>query len=508
MPGYDPHVGRQAAPDAGARVPGDASGADVSSGATTQHPPAPDSTRTADARSLRHTWAWIALASVLLAAGGRATRSLPDLARAGLRPFEATCLSTRGAHVALERGQADETCAPHLGTSDLSRAILRSVAEDTHAPDTSRGLALRVLRARAGDSLAADSDVASARAGALRRRKALATVDALARTVLGRVDTSPTLRRAVLHDADSVALAERARTLALHGLYDDAALLLADDQGATLDADAWRARGALARLPGAHETSTHDDEARVTPSAIAVAPPAPRRRADFVIEATLGEDTEAADHAAAVFHALVTSLHARPVPERAAWIRSIALHPAVASLDTGDVEAALMGRPATPAARGWLALRLAEATSVASAADVSPDGTHLWMRVGAERVHLTAVSVPPADANPPGDTLPIDTPDQLDVLAALPSLAHAIDACAAPQDTSDAAVRGAAYLATAPARSVRGATPWRDAARIGRLLAAMRTRWPEAPGLEALSARAIAARCVTHGPWPASGERT
>jgi hypothetical protein len=504
-------VGQESATNAGPVTPDDANSTDGSSGAVTpSHASGPPSARDTGhvrphERLFGRTWAGIALVSVSLAAGGRAARSLTELARAGLRPFEAACSSVRGAHAALERGQADESCAYHLGKSDLSRAMLRSLTVDEHVPDASRALALRVLRQRAGESIVADTELTSARAGALRRRVALTKIDAIAHTVLGRVDTSPALRREVLHDAASVALAEYARGLALHGLYDDAAPVLEDRSTTVVGAERWRASKALQRIH-TQEVPTDAEMGNDDPPAVGRPEPVPPGVATFVLDASLGPDTEASDHAAALFSALVALLHRYPAPERAAWIRTIALHPAVASSEDGDVEAVLMGRPGPPAARAWLAVRLAGATSVSSEAEVSEDGSHLWIRVGAGRVLLAPGALPARGDPPLGRATRIATPDALDVLATLPALSHAVSECSATKKASGVATHGTAHAEEGLEFRSREATRV-DTAATGELVADLRARWAGAPGLAGLAATAVTARCVTYGPWPDRGPR-
>ncbi len=383
--------------------------------------------------------------------------------------------------------------------------MLRSVTVDEHVPDASRALALRVLRKRAGASTVADTDLTSARAGALRRRVALAKIDAIAHKVLGRVDTSPALRREVLHDAASVALAEYARGLALHGLYDDAAPVLEDESTTVVGAERWRASKALQRIQ-TPEVPTDADMGNDDPPAVGRPAPVPPGVATFVLDASLGPNTEASDHAAALFQALVALLHRYPAPERAPWIRTIALHPSVASSTEGDVEAVLMGRPGPPAARAWLAVRLAEATSVSSEAEVSEDGSHLWVRIGADGVFLAPGALPERGDTPLGRVTRITNPDALDVLTVLPALSHAVSACSATHMASGVATHGAAHAEERLAPRSREATRV-DTAATGQLVADLRARWPSAPGLAGLAATAVTARCVTHGPWPDRGPR-
>ncbi len=464
-------------------------------------------------RGVTQFWLAVTFGCLLVAGGGRAARGFTALARDGLHPFAPTCATPRGAHAALEKGSADDTCATQLGNSDLSRAILRAIAVDPDAHDASRALALRVLRARAGDSLAPDTDLGSARAAALRRREALARVDALARSVLGALDTSPSLRREVLEDAGGPALAESARRLALHGLYDHAALLLEGDSADPVPA--WRAREARARVDPDHAPTPRSIDPAFPietsrPSAAVMPPPSDPGASRWVVEAELGADTEAADHAASVYQAIVASLRAHPAPERAAWIRTIALHPTVETTETGSIEAVLMGRPGPPAVRAWLALHLSEASAVSSTAAVAGDGGTFWVRVGAETTLLTSGASPKRGIVAPRDALPLQAAEQADVLALLPVLDHELTRCidATGRDRGHTATttHGATHASDTDTRREPHPPAAHDATATGRLLADLSTRWPDAPGLARRARQALDARCVILGPWPRQGE--
>jgi hypothetical protein len=372
--------------------------------------------------------------------------------------------------------------------------MLTSLAVDGRAPDASRALALRVLRDRAAESVTPASDLPSARAGAVRRREALQRVEGWTRAVLGSVDTSPWLRRTVLQDSGSLALAERARVLALHGLFDDAAGLLAlDDPG---DVAGWRARAARARVDGEEERL--DALQVASPGAVDVPPPTADGPTTFALELTLGADTEAADHAAAVVQALVALLRAHPHVERAAWVRAVALHPSVVSTpdatdgraagdDTHDLEAVLMGRPGSTVARAWLALQLAEASEVAARAHVSVDGTTLWVQVGAEGVTLRPGAAP-APYEPPLDGI-VAVPGArgMDVLVILGRVQRDVAACM--------------NLPSRDAARAAGTSGFVAPVEASRTLAALGERWPAAPGLRALQEAALERACVAHGPW-------
>lgn len=408
-----------------------------------------------------------------------AARGEGGVLRAALARTPSSCTTAWGAHAALLRGDASADCDAMLGYSDASRRWLASFARDPSAPDGARARALRILRARAEwvdpDAEARlDADLTAARVQAQVRRRARNRVESDARALLTGPDASPALRRQVLADSHDPQLAVVARGVAVHGLYDAAARLLAASGDPAWHVASWRAGAAGARggsagtraaafLPGPTAPRGATDAAPAwPPGAEDMPPPAQSGPHDALLHALLGPDTESADHAVEVLAAVIRSVRAHDRGDRPAWVRSAALHPRVSSGD-GDVRAALRGEPATPAARGWLAAALGEAAGVAVTLTVDASGV-LHARVGLVTVALAEGAPPRPVAAGAGRAV---VPDDL---------------------LRVAAVRAAL------------ASPGCDPQRVGRWLAG--SGRDDAAGVRAVASAAVAARCAVHGPFP------
>ncbi|MEN9787742.1 MAG: hypothetical protein RLZZ299_3006 [Pseudomonadota bacterium] len=406
-----------------------------------------------------------------------AARGEGGVLRAALARTPSSCRTAWGAHAALLRGDVSPACDVALGYSDASRRWLATFARDPAVPDAARARALRILRARAGwvdpDAEARlDADLTAARVQAQGRRRALRRLDASARALLSDPGTSPGLRRQVLSDSGDMQLALLARGIAVHGLYDAAAGLLAASGDPSWVAAAWRARQGVPGTEGAVGVDgasgppvprgAPDAAMSWPPPASEMPPPAAAGAHDAVLHALLGPDSEAADHAVEVLAATIRSVRGHDRADRPAWVRAAALHAGVPSGD-GDVRAALAGEPATPAARAWLAAVLGEAVGVAVVLGEDAAGV-VHVRVGSGTVALADGVSPRAAAAIGG-------------------------AAAAPDDLLRV---DAVRAAVASGRC--------DPERVGRWLAASRREG--APGVRVQAASAVAARCAVHGPFP------